>query len=309
MRVAKTLGSLLGAVIMLPSSTIAASLQQITNFGTNPTNVAFYLYVPDKLKAKAPLLVYPHWCHGSAKDAFNSKPWKSYADSMGFIVIYPSTPWTSDSCWDVSSPQTLKHNGGGDSQGIVSMVKWTISHYDVDPDRVFVSGTSSGAMMTNVLIGAYPDMFAAGAALAGVPFSCFSGTGYDQWSSACAAGSIQKTGDAWASIVRAAYPEYTGPRPKMQVFHGSADQTLNIQNFYEEVKQWTTVLGAGNSTQVSQNTPQAGWTKTTYGSKGYVEAFLASGVSHDIPDQPGEVIRFFDLGCSGTNCFSRKSLV
>jgi acetylxylan esterase len=53
-----------------------------------------------------------------------------------------------------------RHNGGGDSLGIVSAVRWTISQFGADTSRVFAVGTSSGAMMTNVLIGAYPGVLA-----------------------------------------------------------------------------------------------------------------------------------------------------
>jgi acetylxylan esterase len=48
----------------------ANSLIQVTNFGTNPSNVTFYLYVPSFLQTKPPVLVNPHWCHGSAQAAF-----------------------------------------------------------------------------------------------------------------------------------------------------------------------------------------------------------------------------------------------
>jgi acetylxylan esterase len=41
--------------------------------------------------------------------------------------------------------------------------------------------------------------------------------------------------------VRSAYPGYTGARPKMQVWHGTADNLLYPQNFWEEIKQWTNV--------------------------------------------------------------------
>lgn len=299
------LKSLLVSVLPLVS---AASLQNITDFGPNPTNVTFYLYVPDAVQPSAPLLVYPHWCHGTALDAFSQKPWKGLADQLGFITIYPSTPWTADYCWDVSSNQTLTHDGGGDSLGIASMVRWTLKNKDVDPDRVFVTGVSSGAMMTNVLIGAYPDLFAAGSAFAGVAFGCFAGDGYDVWSNDCATGEVQHTGAEWAAIVEAAYPSYTGPRPKMQVFHGTADETLNVTNYYQEIRQWTTVLDTGNTSVATPNDPQANWTKNVYGNKDLFEAFLAEGVTHNIPDQVGEVIRFFGLNCTGGTCFSRKLL-
>lgn len=132
----------------------AASLQQLNiTLANNPTNVGFYIYVPDSLPANSPILVNPHWCHGDAPSAYAGSTFASLASDYGFIVIYPDSPNLADKCWDVSSPQTLTHEGGGDSTGIVSMVDWTLDQYDADPGRVFVTGVSSGAMMTNVLLG------------------------------------------------------------------------------------------------------------------------------------------------------------
>ncbi|KAJ0161146.1 Acetylxylan esterase A [Colletotrichum tanaceti] len=298
------------AAALLPALGSAASLQQITNFGPNPTNVSFYLYVPDTPAPAAPLLVFPHWCHGTAQDAFNWKPWRPLADALGFVTIYPSSPWAADNCWDVSSPQTLAHDAGGDSLGIVSMVRWTLDNVaDMDRDRVFVAGVSSGAMMANVLLGAYPDVFAAGSAFAGVPFGCYAADGYAVWSDDCASGRVTRTGEAWAALVEAAYPGYAGPRPKVQVLHGDADDVLNVTNFHEEVKLWTAVLGVGAApTEVVEGDPAEGWTKSVYGRRGLLEAFLARGVDHNIPDMPDEVVRFFELDCVGEGCFSRKSL-
>lgn len=51
-------------------------------------------------------------------------------------------------CWDVSSQKSLKHGGGGDSNAIANMVTYTLKKYNADPKRVFVTGSSSGAMMT-----------------------------------------------------------------------------------------------------------------------------------------------------------------
>ena len=295
-------------LLYLPLIT-ASSLIQINNFGPNPTNVTFNLYVPSPLRPSAPLLVYPHWCHGTAQAAYSSKPWRALADSLGFVTIYPSSPWQADTCWDVSSPQTLAHDAGGDALGIASMVRWTLRNYNVDPERVFVTGVSSGGMMTAVLVGAYPELFAAGSIFAGVPFGCFSGDGYDVWSDKCAKGTITHTGEEWAALVQAAYPGYAGPRPKMQVFHGDVDEVLNVANYREAVKQWAAVLGTGTvPTLTAADSPRPGWSRNVYGNKGLFESFLAKGVGHDIPDLVDEVVRFFGLDCSGSTCFSRKTL-
>ena len=49
--------------------------------------------------------------------------------------------------------------------------------------------------MTNVLMGAYPDLFAAGSAFSGVPYACFEGP--DMWNSQCATGQLIKTPQQW----------------------------------------------------------------------------------------------------------------
>ncbi|KAF2125585.1 carbohydrate esterase family 1 protein [Dothidotthia symphoricarpi CBS 119687] len=284
---------------------LSSNLTQITNFGPNPRNVSMYIYVPSPLPKNAPIMVVPHWCTGTGPQVFASRPYASLGDQYGFISIYPSSA-DPGHCWDVSSNQSLTHEGGGDALGIVSMVRWTLRKYGADKNRVFVTGTSSGAMMTNVLVGSYPDVFAAGSAFAGVPFGCFAGNGYTVWNDDCAKGRIVKTGKEWAALVKAAYPGYKGFRPKMQILHGTNDTTLYPQNFREEIKQWTTVLGVSEiPTETKRDTPQVGWTRTRYGRE--VEAYEAANVTHNIPDQPDVLMAFFDLKCKGARCFSRVS--
>jgi len=219
-------------------------------------------------------------------------------------MIFPDSPNTADKCWDVSSNATLTHNGGGDSLGIVSMVKWTLNKYNADPTRVFSMGTSSGAMMTNVLLGAYPDVFAAGSAWAGVAFGCFAGNGYDVWSNDCATGKIIKTGAQWKAIVDAAYPSYTGFRPKMQVFHGTNDTTLYPQNFQEEIKEWTAVLNLPAApVKTLTGYVSGGWITSVYGANFW--ATSAPGITHNIQTNETTVLEWFDLKCRGTGCYSR----
>ncbi|KAG8769692.1 hypothetical protein FRC20_003277 [Serendipita sp. 405] len=271
----------------IPRSTFT----EIKNFGTNPTGVRAWLYVPATLAARPPIIVGIHWCHGDANAFYSGTQFATLAAQKGFIVIYPQTP-NSDGCWDVHTNETLTHNAGGDSLGIVSAVRWTIQNFNANPSRVYAVGTSSGAMMTNVLLGAYPDVFAAGSANAGVPYACFQGT--DSWNAACATGQVTKTAQQWGDLVRNGYPGYTGTRPKMQFWHGTADQVLYYQNFLEETKQWTNVFGVSTTaTNTVSNYAVSGWTRYDYGPN--VMAISAAGVSHDIQLQTTQVMEWFGL--------------
>lgn len=117
---------------------------------------------------------------GNALQWFLGTKLPSYADTNGFILVYPGTPH-SLGCWDVYNKASLTHGQGGDASGIVSMVNYAIDKYrgGGDRDRVYVMGFSSGAMMTNVLAGSYPDVFEAAAAYSGVPDACFLGMSPD----------------------------------------------------------------------------------------------------------------------------------
>ena len=285
--------AVIGLFVLIPASpAAAASLQEVTGFGTNPTGIRMFLYVPDQLAANPPVLVALHYCTGSGTAFYSGTEFHTLADQYGFIVIYPSTV-RSGNCWDVSSPGALTHNGTSDPVGIVSMVKYVQSKYHTDTSRTFVTGASSGAMMTNVMLADYPDVFAGGAAFMGVPDTCFAASAGDPsdpanpagWNSACANGQVSETPQQWGDAVRNSYPGYSGPRPRMQLWHGTADTTLNYNNFGEEIKQWTNVLGV-SQTPVSTDTPQSGWTRTRYGSTSFhppVEGISVAGVGHSLP--------------------------
>ncbi|MEU5179753.1 PHB depolymerase family esterase [Streptomyces longwoodensis] len=281
----------------------AATLTEVTGFGANPSNLRMYVYVPASVTAHPAVLVAVHWCTGSGPDMYNGTEYASLADRLGFVVVYPSVTRASK-CFDVSSPQALRRDGGSDPVGIRSMVDWVTRTYAADTSRVFATGNSSGAMMTNVLLGDYPDVFAAGAAFAGVPFGCFATTDGSEWNSACSGGTINRTPREWGDLVRAAYPGYTGPRPRMQLWHGTEDDTLRYPNFGEEIDQWTDVQGVSR-TPAATDTPVSGWTRTRYGGTGDrapVEAISLQGVGHGAyaRGMGARALTFFGLDGSGT---------
>ncbi|KAF8453765.1 Alpha/Beta hydrolase protein [Kalaharituber pfeilii] len=245
-----------------------AALTKVNNFGTKPTGAEMYIYLPDRLANNPPILVAIHYCTGTANAMYTGTQYKSYADPYRFIIIYPDAP-DSGGCWD---------------------------QYNADASRVFAVGFSSGAMMTNVLMGAYPDVFAAGSSWASVPFGCFAGS--SMWNSQCARGQLIKTAQQWGDQVRNAYLGYTGKRPKIQLWHGTNDDTLYFQNWEEAIKQWINIFGVNATpTATTSNSPVSGWTRYQYGPN--VEAIKAQGQPHNLPHQDAEVIKYFNLNTTG----------
>ena len=196
------------AVLLTAGQAAAATVERIASFGNNPTGIGMYLYTPSSAVSHPPILVGVHACHGKGTDVCASgTPFAAQADKYGFLLVCPSAV-SSDGCWDVHSSAVLTHNGGGDASGIISMVNYVVQNRNGDASRVFVAGHSSGGMMTNVLLGSYPDVFKAGAAFAGVPFACFAQGSVDGsgWNSSCANGQREQDRSAVGRLVRAAYP-------------------------------------------------------------------------------------------------------
>lgn len=236
----------------------AASLQPVTNWGASgvPSYVSMYIYVPDKLATDPPILVVSHYCGGNAQGVFGEAQGGGIvaaSDKYGFIMIFPqnnpigTASGTGRNCWDVGSTASLTHNGGGDTQAIAEMVSYTISKYGADANRVYATGTSSGAMMTEALLAVYPDVFKAGAEFSGVPAGCWADqySASNQWSGPCAGGTDTMTAQAWGNLVRGMDPGYAGFRPRVQLWHGEADPTINYANQTQAILEWTNVLGLG----------------------------------------------------------------
>ncbi|SCF05218.1 esterase, PHB depolymerase family [Micromonospora matsumotoense] len=281
------------AVVTAATPASAATLTQVTNFGTNPTNLQMHLYVPDRVAARPALLLALHYCSGSGPAVHSTFGLSTLADRYGYIVIYPSVT-RSSKCWDVSSPQALRRGGGSDPVGLKSMIDYVRNRYPVDANRIGVAGFSSGAMMTNVMAGVYPDVFHAGVSSSGVPFGCFATTNGSEWNSECSGGRIVRTPQQWGDLVRNAYPGYTGKRPRMQIWHGTTDTTLSYVNFGEQIKQWTNVLGV-SQTPSATDYPQTSATRTRYGGTGGtapVEAISFQGYGHSIPFDAAQAVRF-----------------
>ena len=158
--------------------------------------------------------------------------------------------------------------------------------------------------MTDEMLALYPDVFKAGAAYMGVPFDCFANAAdYPPGTSKCTGGSMVRTAQQWGDEVRAADPGYSGPRPPIQLWHGTADTLVPYQLLQEDIKQWTNVFGL-SQTPTSTDTPQSGWSRSRFADssgKVDVEAYSIQGAGHVLPQagMAAYAIHFFGLDGGG----------
>lgn len=263
----------------------AGTLTQVAGFGTNPGNILMYQYVPDNLVAGRPLVVVIHGCTQTAANMDAETGWTKWADQMGFALLLPQQQSANNGsvCWNFFQ-KTDNQRGAGEPLSIKQQVDWMVSHHSVDTSRIYVTGLSSGAAMTNVMLATYPDVFAAGAPLAGVAFKCATGVSSSLF---CNAGTVSKTPAQWGDLVRGA-SGWTGPWPRVSIWHGTSDQTVNVANLNETMEQWTNVHGADQTADVSDTV--AGYPHKVYKTEAgasVVETFSITGMGHGQPVDPG----------------------
>ncbi|WP_240973422.1 extracellular catalytic domain type 1 short-chain-length polyhydroxyalkanoate depolymerase [Nonomuraea composti] len=294
--------------VVLGSPAAAASLVEVTSFGNNPGNMRMHVYVPDSRPASPAIVVAMHGCGGSGPGFYQGSEFASLADRYGFVVIYPSATQSAGfgNCFDTWSDAAKRRGGGSDPVSIISMIEYVERTYQGDPNRVYATGSSSGGMMTQHMLALYPDVFKAGASFMGVPFNCFAGASdYPPGSSKCTGGSMDRTPQQWGDAVRQAYPGYSGPRPRIQLWHGTADTLVPYSLLRESIEQWTNVFGL-SQTPTSTDTPQSGWSRSRYADASgtvQVEAYSIQGAGHVLPQSGMAMyaVQFFGLTTSQTD--------
>ncbi|MBP2708400.1 PHB depolymerase family esterase [Microbispora sp. RL4-1S] len=290
------------ATLVFAHPATAATLTEVTAFGANPGNLRMYVYVPNGVQQNPGIVLAMHPCGGSGPGFYSSSEFASLADRYGFIVIFPSASNKKFNCFDNWSDASKVRGGQTDPVSLMSMVTYAEQQYHGDPGRVFATGSSSGAMMTNAMLALYPEVFKAGAAFMGVPFTCFPNEAAYQ-PGGNSAPCVGKTAQQWGDVVRNANPSYHGPWPRMQLWHGTNDTVVAYSELEEEIKQWTNVHGL-SQTPTSTDTPQSGWNRRRYADSSgtvRVEAYTIQGAGHTLPatGMAAYAIQFFGLNGSG----------
>jgi feruloyl esterase len=254
---------------------VLAALTAVADFGPNPGALDMYEYVPADLPANAPLVVVLHGCTQTAS-AMETAGWDALADARHFAVVYPQQRSANQplSCFTWYEPTDIARDMG-EAASIVAMVDHEVSAHMVDRSRVYVTGMSAGGAFTAVMLAAYPDRFAAGSVMSGIPYGCAT----DVSSATSCEQGTDKTAAQWGDLVRAADPSFAGPWPRIQIWQGTSDTTVAPANAHELVFQWTNVHGADATAEATATVSTA--TYTTYAG-GAVELYLVAGMGHDI---------------------------
>ncbi|MEU5316005.1 PHB depolymerase family esterase [Streptomyces sp. NPDC021056] len=272
------------AVLLTPTPASAASVREVTGFGTNPGALRMFRYVPDGLPAGRPVVVALHGCTQNASGYGTGSGWTQLADRWGFSVVLPQQQSANNAslCFDWFQSGDMAR-GQGEAASVAQMVERQVG--DVSGGPVYVTGLSAGGGLAAVMMAAYPEKFAAGGIVAGLPYGCAQAAGSPY---VCMYVGATQTPDQWGDRVWAARPGYAGPWPRLVAFQGTGDYTVKPVNMTDLVEQWTDVQGGDQVADVSDTV--AGYPHRTYTNAGgttVVETYSVTGMGHGQPVDPG----------------------
>jgi poly(hydroxyalkanoate) depolymerase family esterase len=269
-------------------------LTEKLGFGPNPGDLRMLYYAPVGLEAGAPLVVVLHGCTQTAEGYAEGAGWLTLADRYGFAVLAPEQRQANNAnlCFNWFEPGDTAR-GAGEAASIRQMVAALTEAHHLDPARVFVTGLSAGGAMTSVMLATYPEVFAGGAIVAGLPYGVANSV---QEAFKAMFQPAPRTDAAWADQVRAA-SRHKGPWPRVSIWHGTADATVKVANADAIAQQWATLHGAGApvADQIAGH-DRLTWT-STHGEP-VVEQILLEGLAHGTPLAVGGVD-----GCGSAGAF------
>ena len=211
-----------------------------SSFAPNPGNLRMFQYSPPGLRAGAPLVVVLHGCGQTASGYDLGAGWCQLADQLDFAVLAVEQKAVNNphTCFDWFNPEDIAR-GEGEACSIAAMIGTLVETHKLDASRVFITGLSAGGAMAAVMLATYPELFAGGAIIAGLPFGAAQNV-RDALESMRSA--PLRTPAQWGEAVRAA-SDYRGPWPRISIWHGALDTTVNINNAQASMAQWADLHG------------------------------------------------------------------
>lgn len=216
-------------------------LEPFTAFGSNPGALNGWAYVPDGATA---LVVVLHGCTQSAAAYDLGSGWTDLAARHGFAVLFPEQGRgnNANGCFNWFEPGDTRRDGG-EAASIRQMIEAMLDRHPIDPARVFITGLSAGGAMTSVMLATYPELFAGGGIIAGLPFGAASGVAqaFERMR-----GQGHPGDEAYRDRILAA-SVHRGPWPRIAVWHGDADATVSPKNADAIIGQWRALHGVGTA--------------------------------------------------------------
>lgn len=207
-------------------------------FGSNPGALQAKIHLPPTLRAPA-LVVVLHGCTQTAAADDKGSGWSTLADEHGFVVLFPQQTRANNPnlCFNWFQPGDIAR-GRGEALSIRQMIEAAGERYPIDRSRIFVTGLSAGGAMANVMLATYPEIFTGGAIVAGLPYAA--AHTIPQAFELMRGQGIPDRRVLQNSLRTASKSD--GSWPKISIWQGTEDATVNSANADAILEQWQGVI-------------------------------------------------------------------
>lgn len=225
-----------------------------------------------------------HGCTQSASGYDHSAAWSAAAEEHGFAVLFPQQQRGNNPnlCFNWFSPEDAGR-GRGEALSIRQMIAAMQARHGTDPARVFVTGLSAGGAMAAVMLATYPELFAGGAIIAGLPFGVAETI---PQAFEVMRGDRRLPSKALADLVREA-SDHEGPWPILSIWQGDRDTTVDPVNAQAIGDQWRVLHGVGSAPTASgrvAGSRQRVWSNPE--GRAVIEEYIVPGMGHGTPLDP-----------------------
>jgi poly(hydroxyalkanoate) depolymerase family esterase len=259
-------------------------LGSLEAFGSNPGALKARLHVPATYRRGNALVVVLHGCTQTASSYDHGTGWSKLADEQGFILLLPEQQRSNNPnlCFNWFSEEDASR-GSGEALSIRQMINVVQLQHGTDPSQVFVTGLSAGGAMTAVMLATYPEIFAGGAVIAGLPYGTARSVpeAFERMR-----GQALPSPAALAELVRSA-TSHRGSWPTLSVWHGTADTTVDQSNATALIEQWRRLHEAGERPareDMVNGYPHRLWQDRN--GRAVIEEYRITGLAHGTPLDP-----------------------
>lgn len=257
-------------------------LGEMRGFGSNPGALDARTYVPDDLPNGASLVVVLHGCTQNASVYDKGSGWSKLADRHGFALLFPEQRRANNGnlCFNWYEPGDARR-GRGEALSISQMVGHMTAKHRFDPSRIFVTGLSAGGAMTSVMLAAYPELFAGGAIIAGLPYASANNLP-EALERMRGQGSPPRR--ELAARATAAANHHRAQTPTLSVWHGTRDSIVDPANAVEIVDQWRDLQGLGSAdgvVEIADGHRREVWRDAK--GRDIIEKYDVKGMGHGTP--------------------------
>lgn len=277
--------------MLMISPLCGQDLQELTDFGDNPGDLQMFSYVPT-VNQPSSLVVVLHGCTQSAESMARLTGWNKLAREVNFIVLYPQQKPSNNplTCFNWFNSEDVSRDSG-EIVSIRNAIKQLIDRGQVDPEKVYVTGMSAGGAMASALLSVYPEVFAAGAIMSGVPYG---GVQNVMDGMSAMGGNLSFSKEEYAGFMKAASPMSTTRMPRVAVFHGVKDDKVVFKNAEELILQFSAIrnIEKDSAIQSFDNNPYVN--KRIYLSGNGIDdlvLYRIDSLGHALVIDPGEGIK------------------